>query len=581
MSDTAVERARELEAAFCGGFEMPGFYSTGAAWMNSDIRPLYMNGENATYLIMERGRQRTAYTRAERVPGRAISPREAYDAYAEGHRAGRELNPVGSAARERAMLDAWGRSDAYAAAHPGAALARTLRNVESATAARAQLALLHPQVAALAEVEQELRGIGNDQRKAARGCTAALAKVYQETEPVRALVVGAGPEVAEEIARQLRHSPSELGKLRLDASRADLDAAVAAAERLADLRRSAAAMRDWANTVVEPYRTARSYTPVQVAQTARQSLQAEIRVLEDIASAAPTVRPEVADLMTESWIALSPDEQALARVALPTIELKLAEADPRTSALVQELKQLRSHHELTASVRRNANLIEVANGVLVAVKEVRETTAQGWRRTEEALRPRFDNPDVLVHAIQRMDPEEILAFAAKLRENSQAEFQPATGSDLEPLGAARLKPVQEPGLRGFFGKISQLRTEREARIAATVLESWADVRVRCSLTSDWAASQLGSTRGSTLEAIQKEASQRYHSLLEINCQLIGARGALPPETHLDSSISRRVQGLAPGPAVVVHAAFPEVQTFLQPLPQRSVATAPSRRGISI
>lgn len=563
---------------------MPGYYSTGAAWMNSDIRPLYFRGETATYMILQAGQEpRMARTRPERLPGRAIKPGEAYAAFEEGHLRGREFRGFGTAARERAADDAWQASGAYAAAHPGAALVRELHQAVRADQAREQLLTLSPRLVRLENVVKDLTRVGNEQRNAARVLTTTLAGVYEDTDPIRARLRDNGPAPAEEILRSLRESPSELGALRPDVSPAHLQAAIAAAEAVVTARRSTATVRNEAETLVQSHRTAPSYTTMQVAESARGKLSAEVQRLEEIAGSSPKA-PDLDAIYR--WFNLSDEERALARSIAPNVEQLVTESG--TGALAVELHQRRQHTQIDAEIRHNARLIDSTNGVFHAAREVRGAMDQVWNDTQDVVRPRFERADEILQAIEGMDPPEIRALVDALRLNPRAPLplQAVEGSHSGSAGTtadsgAGLKPVPESGWRGFVGQISHSATEREARVAAVALETWASMRERVTLTSEWAAPQVGLAADAPLESIQKAAADRYGALLEANQKLIAARGQLPPESHLDQVIRRRMEGLDPATATVVRSAFPGVEAIVQARATRTVSIAPVPSGLSI
>jgi hypothetical protein len=586
MTESSAEhrKAQELESAFREGFDMPGYYSTGAAWMNSDIRPLYFRGETATYMILQPGQEpRMARTRPERLPGRAITPGEAYAAFEEGHLSGREFRGFGSAARERAADDAWQASGAYAAAHPGAALVREIQQAVRADLAREQLLTLSPRLVTLEDVVKDLTRVGNEQRNAARVLTTTLAGVYEDTAAIRARLRDNGPAPAEEILRSLRESPSELGALRPDVSPAHLQAAIAAADAVVTARRSTATVRNEAETLVQSHRTAPSYTTMQVAESARGKLSAEVQRLEEIAGSSP----KASDLdAIYRWFNLSDEERALARSIAPNVEQLVTESG--TGALAVELHQRRQHTQINAEIGQNARLIDSANGVFHAVREVRGSLDQIWKDTQDVVRTRFERPDEILQAIEgRMEPREIRALADALRLNPRAplplqaaeESHSASAGGTDP--AAGLKPVPESGWRGFVGQISQAATEREARVAAVALETWASMRERVALTAEWAAPQVGLAADAPLERIQKAAGDRYGALLEANQKLIAARGQLPSESHLDQVIRRRIEGMDPDTAAVVRSGFPEVDAIIQVRAGHPISVAPRPSGLSI
>jgi hypothetical protein len=586
MTESSAEhrKAQELESAFREGFDMPGYYSTGAAWMNSDIRPLYFRGETATYMILQAGQEpRMARTRPERLPGRAIKPGEAYAAFEEGHLRGREFRGFGTAARERAADDAWQASGAYAAAHPGAALVRELHQAVRADQAREQLLTLSPRLVRLENVVKDLTRVGNEQRNAARVLTTTLAGVYEDTDPIRARLRDNGPAPAEEILRSLRESPSELGALRPDVSPAHLQAAIAAAEAVVTARRSTATARDEAEALVQSHRTAPSYTTMQVAERARGTLSSEVQRLEEIAGSSP--KTSELDAFYR-WFNLSDEERALARAAAPNVEQLVTEAG--TGALAVELHQRRRHAKINAEIGHNARLIDSANGVFHAAREVRGSMDQIWKDTQDVVRPRFERHEEILQAIQGMDPREIRALADALRLNPRtplplqaAAETPSVSAGSTPDRAAGLKPVPESGWRGFVGQISQSATEREARVAAVALEAWASMRERATLTAEWAAPQVGLAADAQLERIQEVAAGRYGALLEANQKLIEARGHLPPESHLDQVIRRRMEGLDPDTAAIVRSGFPEVDTIVQARAPRTINIAPVPSGMAI
>jgi hypothetical protein len=210
------------------------------------------------------------------------------------------------------------------------------------------------------------------------------------------------------------------------------------------------------------------------------------------------------------------------------------------------------------------------------------------KNTQDVVRPRFERHGEILQAIQGMDAREIRALADALRLNPRAPLplpaaaethRVSAGGTADP--AAGLKPVPESGWRGFVGQISQSATEREARVAAVALEAWATMRERVTLTAEWAAPQLGLAADAPLARIQEVAADRYGALLEANQNLREARGHLPPESHLDQVIRRRMEGLDPETAMVVRSGFPEVEAIVQARATRTVSIAPVPNGLSI
>lgn len=449
-------RAEELEAAFRAGFEMPGYYSTGTAWYHSDVRPGYLEGENGTFLIVRAGSSELVERPARPVEGRALAPKEAYAAFAEGHQAGR----TGELAR-RGCDVAWRNSESFAAAHPGVKLARGVAAADEGRRARAELRLLTAESARLQHVQSELQRVSSERRDAGRKCGQALGEAFSDGNAVRAALEGLPPDERERMLDALAQSPASFGPLRADWDSASLANAVDASRAFvtADVARQACIA--WANHEVEGYRTARSYTARQIAHAAERSVAARARRLESVL-ASPTVDGRAA---LAQWNLLPDAEKALARAEVQNVEALILDIHPETAWLAADLNLCLEYNEISRIHNWARVLGEDADKVVEPTRQALTNLASAMERATAAtgaLRRETGTPQF---PLGHEGPEQLRIRAAALR-----------SEEAQPKRQKIKRPDRPPG---------------ETRTAAAALEALADAHERGTAVVEWAQRELG------------------------------------------------------------------------------------------
>jgi hypothetical protein len=446
-------RAEELEAAFRAGFEMPGYYSTGTAWYNSDMRPSYLEGENGTFLIVRAGASELVERRARPVEGRTLAPKEAYAAFAEGHRAGR----TGELAR-RGCDVAWRNSESFGAAHPGVKLARGVAAADEGRRARAELRLLTVESGRLQHVRSELHRVSHERRDAGRKCGRALSEVFRDGTAVRAALDALPPDERERMLDALAQSPASFGQLRADWDSASLANAVDASRAFvtADVARQECIA--WANHEVEGYRTARSYTAKQIAHAAERSFAVRVQRLENVL-ASPSVDGRAA---LAQWNLLPDAEKALARAEVQNVEALILDLHPDTAWLAADLNRCLEYNEISRIHNWARVLGEDADKVVEPTRQALTNLASAIERATAATGPLTRETET---PLGHEGPEQLRIRAAALR-----------SEEARPKRQKIKRPDQPPG---------------ETRAAAAALEALADAHERGTAVVEWAQRELG------------------------------------------------------------------------------------------
>jgi hypothetical protein len=228
-----------------------------------------------------------------------------------------------------------------------------------------------------------------------------------------------------------------------------------------------------------------------------------------------------------------------------------------------------------------------AEAILGATRETREGAQRAWGEVEQTLKAQFSNPEKLLKAVREMEAGEVRQLAAKLRTNPLAlsANHPRTGGSpripgINAAGAAEpleshLKTVRAQGLRGLMGQVDAGATERQARVAAVALETWAEARQRGEQMRAWAAPQLGLAADTPLAQVEKAARERLAELTTTHRELTAAWEKLTPAPTL-AQIERRLKALDPETAALARSALPELAGAPRPpapaqRPERTLA----------
>ena len=393
-------------------------------------------------------------------------------------------------------------------------------------------------------------------------------------------------------ARQAGFTPSELDRL------GELQALAAAAGE--DPRAFDQLMREAAAWSADPEHNnesarLREALEVRTRGGARLVFSAEDRELLARAERAATPYLEAFDGQRAAWLAErrpeAPDREAAPAPetpAHPAVEAAGAQVDPRLAEVAAQVAAMREFQRIDPAYQDALRQTERAEAILEATRETRDAAKCAWVEVERTVTAQFSNPEKLLERIREMDAAEVRRLAETLRTNPLAltANHPRTGKPpripgINAAGAAeRLEPhlrsVRAPGLRGLAGEVDRSATERQARVAAVALETWAEARSRGEETRAWAAPQLGLPADAPLARVVTAAERRLGELTEEHAELVRSWRQLAPAPTL-AQLERRLQQMDPETAKLARGAFPELAraphapAAASPRPQRSHA----------
>ena len=269
----------------------------------------------------------------------------------------------------------------------------------------------------------------------------------------------------------------------------------------------------------------------------------------------------------------APLDELLAREA--ALDAVLGHADPRVAEVAGQIAALREFERIDPPYQEAMGQIDRATTILGACGETRDAAHLAWTEVEQTLKARFSNPEKLLERVREMDWPDVHHLAATLRTNPLAlsANHPRTGGapripGIDAAGEAkrlepRLKTVRAKGLGGLMGKTDRGATERQARVAAVALETWAEARERGDQTRAWAAGQLGLAFDTPLAKLTDAAGTRLAELKETHQELIRSWRQLTPAPTL-AQIERWLKGMDPETAALARSALPELAATPRP-----------------
>lgn len=269
--------------------------------------------------------------------------------------------------------------------------------------------------------------------------------------------------------------------------------------------------------------------------------------------------------------------------AIPPPEAARVDVAAESRAVVREVVALIEFERADRDYQEAMGRIGRVESIREAVRESREASERARSEAERVIRARFSHADRLLERVGAMDPAEVRRFASSLRHDplaasgneSRTSHRPAGVSSARPAAGPpepRLVPVRARGLGGLVGRIDKEATERQARVAAVALETWADARHWGEQARQWAAGELCLPRATPLGRVAEVAQARAAELREFHREVIELRERLPP-APTRAQIERRLAGMEPGAAESIRRAFCEFlpPEPLQPRPARSPA----------
>ncbi|HEX2189483.1 MAG TPA: hypothetical protein VHG51_11325, partial [Longimicrobiaceae bacterium] len=414
----------------------------------------------------------------------------------------------------------------------------------------------------------------------------AALEQYREGVAARGAEIGSpfGEDVREELivaaARQSGFTSGEVDRLR------EIHALAAAAE---DPRAFDQMMREAGAWMADPDR---NNDPARLREALHDRLHDGSLAFSDadlglIARAERAAAPylDVFDEYRDAWLARDlpaargAEHQALVEAAAhPAVrEAVQAHADPRIAEVAGQLAALKEFERIDPAYQAAMGQIDRAETILEACGQTREAAQRAWAELEQTVRGQFSNPEKLLERVRGMDGGEVRQMATALRTNPLAlsANHPRTGGapripGINAAGEAerlepRLKTVRAQGLRGLMGTIDTNATERQARIAAVALETWAETRQRGDQTRAWAAGQLALASDTPLAKVTEAARARLSELKETHQELIRSWRQLTPAPTL-AQIERRLKGMDPQTAALARSALPELSGASRPAP---------------
>ena len=269
----------------------------------------------------------------------------------------------------------------------------------------------------------------------------------------------------------------------------------------------------------------------------------------------------------------APLDELLAREAAR--DAVMGHADPRVAEVAGQLAALREFERIDPQYQEAMGQIDRATTILSACGETQGAAHLAWTEVEQTLEAGFSNPGKLLERVRGMDWPDVHQLAATLRTNPLAlsANHPRTGGapripGIDVAGEAkrlepRLKTVRAKGLDGLMGKTDRGATERQARVAAVSLETWAEARHRGDQTRAWAAGQLGLPDDTPLAKVTDVAGTRLAGLKATHQELILSWRQRTPAPTL-AQIERRLKGMDPETAALARSAFPELAATPRP-----------------
>lgn len=248
-----------------------------------------------------------------------------------------------------------------------------------------------------------------------------------------------------------------------------------------------------------------------------------------------------------------------------------APEDPDVAVIRDQVAALRAFERLDPAYQDAMRQIDRAETILAATREAREAAFLAWSETKRTLSAQFSHPERLLARVWEMDAAEVREIANALRANPLAlsANHPRTGGvpripGVNAAGAAErlepaLKTVRAQGLRGLLGQPDAGHAERQARIAAVALETWAAARSRGEETRTWAATQLALPADTPLTKVGEAAQARLAELTREHQDLVRSWREMAPAPTL-GEIERQINALHPESARRARAALPELDT---------------------
>ncbi|HEX6372887.1 MAG TPA: hypothetical protein VF006_28450 [Longimicrobium sp.] len=419
----------------------------------------------------------------------------------------------------------------------------------------------------------------------AKGGHSAPDRILAALEQYRADVAARGTELGDPFGEDVRERLVESAARQAGFSQAELDrlweiqALASAAEdphAFDQLMREAGAWKADPELGNDPARL-RDALGLRTEGGARLVFSDDDRALLARAERAAAPYLDVFDEYRAAWreeglrAARAAEHQALVEgAAHPAVrEAIQAHSDPRVADLAGQLAALQEFERIDPAYQEAMGQIGRAEAIVEATRETREGAQRAWGEVEQTVKAQFSNPEKLLKAVREMDAGEVRQLAAKLRTNPLAlsANHPRTGGSpripgINAAGAAEpleshLKTVRAQGLRGLMGHVDTGATERQARVAAVALETWAEARQRGEQMRAWAAPQLGLAADTPLARVEKAALERLAELTATHRDLVRSWEQLTPVPTL-AQIERRLKAMDPGTASLARSALPEL-----------------------
>lgn len=268
-------------------------------------------------------------------------------------------------------------------------------------------------------------------------------------------------------------------------------------------------------------------------------------------------------------------EAAGGAAAAPSPEVAGVDVLSETRAVVREVVALIEFERADRDCQEAMGRIARAESIVVAVRESREASERALHEAEQVISARFSDPERLLERLAAMEPAEVRRFAGSLRSDPLALVASEPGTPRGPAGVGaavspgspepRLIPVRARGLGGLIGRLDREATERQARVAAVALETWADARQRGDQTRQWAAGELFLPRRTPLDRVLEAAEARAAELRESSREVIELREQLSP-APTRAQIERQLAAMNPRAAEHIRSTFSK---YLSPAPRQA------------
>lgn len=294
-------------------------------------------------------------------------------------------------------------------------------------------------------------------------------------------------------------------------------------------------------------------------------------------AAEPIDAPSVhASLSPAGPITEAGHEAAGGAAAAPSPEVAGVDVRSETRALVREVVALIEFERADRDWQEAMGRMGRAESIVEAVRGSREASERALREAEQVIRVRFRHPEHLLERLAAMDSAEVRRFAGSLRSDplalvaneSRTPHGPSAGQNPAVSAGSpepRLIPVRARGLGGLIGRLDREATERQARVAAVALETWADARQRGDQTRQWAAGELFLPRRTPLDRVLEAAEAQAAELRESSREVIERREQLPP-APTRAQIERRLAATDPQAAEHIRSTFFK---YLSPAPRQA------------